>query len=170
MTSRSVCSARSRSSRPSAHEPEVLVLDEPTSGVDPLARAALWDTIREQADRGAGVLVTTHYMQETAQCDRLLLMSRSRLVAQGSEADIIGTTTAYAVRTDDWAAAFAVLNAAGEPVMLAGRDVRVSDSDPDRLRAVLSAAGMTADVREVPATIEDRMMVLARGPEAAEAR
>ena len=57
-----------------AHSPEVIVLDEPTSGVDALARAALWDTIREQAERGAGVLVTTHYMQEAQQCDRLLLM------------------------------------------------------------------------------------------------
>ena len=145
-----------------AHGPRVLVLDEPTSGVDPLARAALWDTIRDQADRGTGVLVTTHYMQEAAQCDRLLLMSRARLVAEGSEADIIGGTTAAAVRTDDWAAAFAALNAAGEPVMLAGRDVRVADSDPDRLREVLSAAGIMAEVVPVPATIEERMMVLAR--------
>ena len=153
-----------------AHGPEVLVLDEPTSGVDPLARAALWDTIREQADRGVGVLVTTHYMQETAQCDRLLLLSRSRLVAEGSEADIIGATTAYEVRTDDWASAFAALNAAGEPVMLAGRDVRVADADPGRLREILSAAGLAADVRAVPATIEERMMVLARGTEAAEDR
>ncbi len=145
-----------------AHVPQVLVLDEPTSGVDPLARAALWDTIREQADRGTGVLVTTHYMQEAAQCDRLLLMSRARLVAQGSEADIVGDTAAAAVRTDDWAAAFAALNAAGEPVMLAGRDVRVADSDVDHLRAVLAAAGIAAEVVAVAATIEERMMVLAR--------
>ena len=145
-----------------AHAPQVLVLDEPTSGVDPLARAALWDTIREQADRGTGVLVTTHYMQEAAQCDRLLLMSRARLVAQGSEADIVGDTTAAAVRTDDWAAAFAALNAAGEPVMLAGRDVRVADSDVDHLRAVLADAGIGAEVVAVAATIEERMMVLAR--------
>jgi ABC-2 type transport system ATP-binding protein len=145
-----------------AHAPRVLVLDEPTSGVDPLARAALWDTIREQADSGTGVLVTTHNMQEAAQCDRLLLMSRARLVAQGNETDIIGTTTAVAVRTDDWAAAFAELNAAGEPVMLAGRDVRVADADPGLIGAVLSAAGIEAEVVAVPATIEERMMVLAR--------
>jgi len=145
-----------------AHSPRVLVLDEPTSGVDPLARAALWDTIRDQADAGTGVLVTTHYMQEAAQCDRLLLMSRARLVAQGSEADIIGATRAVAVRADDWAAAFAALNAAGEPVMLAGREVRVADADPDHIGAVLSAAGIVAEVAAVPATIEERMMVLAR--------
>jgi ABC-2 type transport system ATP-binding protein len=145
-----------------AHTPLVLVLDEPTSGVDPLARAALWDTIREQAERGAGVLVTTHYMQEAAQCDRLLLMSRARLVAEGSEDDIVGDTSAAAVHTDDWAAAFAALNAAGEPVMLSGRDVRVADADIDRLRGVLSAAGISAEIVAVPATIEERMMVLAR--------
>ena len=145
-----------------AHRPDVLVLDEPTSGVDPLARAALWDTIRLEADRSTGVLVTTHYMQEAAQCDRLLLMSRARLVAEGSEADIVGSTRAASVRTDDWARAFAVLNEAGAPVMLAGRDVRVADSDVEHLRAVLAAADVAADVVAVPATIEERMMVLAR--------
>ncbi len=144
------------------HTPDVLVLDEPTSGVDVLARAALWDTVREQAERGAGVLVTTHYMQEASQCDRLLLMSRARLVGQGSEADIVGDTTAVAVRTPDWSAAFTALDRAGEPVMLAGRTIRVADSDPAHLREVLRAAGVAAEVAPVPATIEERMMVLAR--------
>jgi ABC-type multidrug transport system ATPase subunit len=145
-----------------AHAPDLLVLDEPTSGVDAVARAELWDTIRSQAERGAGVLVTTHYMQEAAQCDRLLLLSRARLVAQGSEKDIVGDTRAYAVRTPDWATAFSALNAADEPVMLAGRDVRVAGSDPARLREVLAQAGVAADVVAVEATIEERMMVLAR--------
>src|SRR5947199_163659 len=129
-----------------AHAPEVLVLDEPTSGVDALARAALWDTIRAQAERGTGVLVTTHYMQEAQQCDRLLLMSDGALVAEGSEADIIGSTTAVAVRTDDWARAFAVLNAAGAPVMLAGRAIRVANADPAGLAGVLEAAGIQASL------------------------
>ena len=149
-----------------AHDPEVLVLDEPTSGVDALARAALWDTIHEQAETGVGVLVTTHNMAEAEQCDRLLLMSQARLVAQGSQADIIGSTTAIAIRTNDWARAFAVLNQAGQPVMLAGRDVRVADADADQVRAVLADVGMTAEVFGVPATIEERMMVLARASEA----
>ena len=146
-----------------AHSPEVLVLDEPTSGVDALARAALWDTIRGQAEHGAGVLVTTHYMQEAQQCDRLLLMSNGQLVAQGSEADIIGSTTAVAVRTGDWAQAFAALNAAGAPVMLAGRAIRVANANPGELEDVLKAAGIQATLQPVPATIEERMLVLARG-------
>jgi ABC-type multidrug transport system ATPase subunit len=145
-----------------AHSPEVLVLDEPTSGVDALARVALWDTIRGQAEDGAGVLVTTHYMQEAQQCDRLLLMSNGQLVAQGSEADIIGSTTAVAVRTGDWAQAFAALNAAGAPVMLAGRAVRVANASPGELEDVLKAAGIQAILQPVPATIEERMLVLAR--------
>ena len=145
-----------------AHSPEVLVLDEPTSGVDALARAALWDTIRGQAEHGAGVLVTTHYMQEAQQCDRLLLMSNGQLVAQGSEADIIGSTTAVAVRTGDWAQAFAALNAAGAPVMLAGRAIRVANANPGELQDVLKAAGIQAILQPVPATIEERMLVLAR--------
>jgi ABC-2 type transport system ATP-binding protein/ribosome-dependent ATPase len=145
-----------------AHHPAVLVLDEPTSGVDALARAELWDTIREQSEHGVGVLVTTHYMQEAEQCDRLLLMSRAQLVAQGSERDIVGSTTAVAVRTDDWAGAFAALNAAGEPVMLSGRAIRVADSDPERLRVLLDDAGIAATYEPVTATIEERMMVLAR--------
>ena len=149
------------------HGPDVLVLDEPTSGVDALARSSLWDVIREQADRGVGVLVTTHYMQEAAQCDRLLLMSSAELVAQGSEADIIGSTTAVAVRTTDWSAAFTALERAGEPVMLSGRTVRVADADPARLRQVLQEASVQADLEQVPATIEERMVVLARAQELA---
>jgi ABC-type multidrug transport system ATPase subunit len=148
-----------------AHAPEVLVLDEPTSGVDPLAAAGLWETIRTQADAGVGVLVTTHSMAEAGQCDRLLLMAQGGVVAQGNESDIVGDTRAWSVRSGDWQAAFAALDAAGEPVMLAGRDVRVADRDPQRLRSLLAAAGVPAEVVEVPATIEERMKVLALAAE-----
>lgn len=145
-----------------AHDPQVLVLDEPTSGVEALATAALWDTIHEQSEKGVGILVTTHNMREAEQCDRLLLMSQARLVAQGDQEDIIGSTTAVAVHTDDWSRAFAVLNEAEQPVMLAGRDVRVADADAEHVKALLAEAGIAADVVAVPATIEERMMALAR--------
>ncbi len=145
-----------------SHHPEVLLLDEPTSGVDALSRALLWDRIRERSEDGVGALVTTHYMAEAQQCDRLLLMAEGRIVAQGSVADIVGRTTAVAVRTANWAAAFAALNDAGELVILDGRAVRVADGDPDELRMVLSRAGIDATVESVPATIEERMLVLSR--------
>ncbi len=144
------------------HSPDVLVLDEPTSGVEPLARARLWDRIRSQADSGVGVLVTTHYMQEARQCDRLLLMSDGRLVAQGSEQDIVDGTRTVAVHADDWARVFEVLSAAGMAVNLAGRDVRVIDPDEVRLQAALAQSGITATVTEVAPTIEERMTMLAR--------
>lgn len=142
------------------HEPTVLVLDEPTSGVDPLGRARLWDRIREQAQAGVGVLVTTHHMSEARQCDRLLLMSDGRLVARGTERDIVADTRAAAVDSADWAATFRVLSSAGIAVTLAGRGVRVVDPDIPGLQTLLTAAGIEADVREVPATIEERMTIL----------
>ena len=66
------------------HEPSVLFLDEPTSGVDPLARRAFWKMINGFADRGMGILVTTHYLEEAEQCNRLGLMVAGELVAQGT--------------------------------------------------------------------------------------
>lgn len=145
-----------------SHEPSIVLLDEPTSGVDALARANLWDTIRAESDAGVGVLVTTHYMQEAQQCDRLLLMARGRLVGAGSEADLIGDTAALAVTTADWAAAFAALNAANLPVALDGRDVRVADASAQQVRDVLASADLAATVTEVPATLEERMLMLDR--------
>ena len=144
------------------HSPEVLVLDEPTSGVGALARAQLWDAIHEQAAKGVGVLVTTHYMQEAQQCDRMLLMSAGRLVAAGSEADLVGNTRAVAVITDDWAQAFAALEESGLVVTLAGRNVRVAGVETDRVASALREHGIEARVEAVPATIEERMTVLSR--------
>lgn len=145
-----------------AHSPDALVLDEPTSGVDALSRARLWDTIRGESDKGTGVLVTTHYMEEAQECDRLLLMSAGGLVAHGSETDIIGDTRAMSVTTDDWQQAFAALNSANVPVILSGRAIRVADTDPDDLHRILDQAGIAATITPVPATIEEKMLVLAR--------
>ena len=70
------------------HEPSVLFLDEPTSGVDPLARREFWKMINRLADRGVAVLVTTHYLEEAEQCNRLGLMVAGELVAQGTPTEI----------------------------------------------------------------------------------
>jgi ABC-2 type transport system ATP-binding protein len=66
------------------HEPSVLFLDEPTSGVDPLARRAFWRMINKLADMGTAVLVTTHYLEEAEQCNRLGFMVAGELVAEGT--------------------------------------------------------------------------------------
>ncbi|WP_062518478.1 ABC transporter ATP-binding protein [Demequina gelatinilytica] len=142
------------------HGPELLVLDEPTSGVDPLSRARLWDTIHASADAGAGVLVTTHYMQEAEQCDRLVLMSQGVAVASGQLADIVGGTTALAVRTERWQDAFAALDDAGVLVMLSGTHVRAVDASPERVRSALGT--LEAALEEVPATLEEAMVARER--------
>ena len=66
------------------HEPPVLFLDEPTSGVDPISRRKFWDLIYELASRGVTIFVTTHYMDEAEYCDRVGLIYRGELIAQGT--------------------------------------------------------------------------------------
>lgn len=70
------------------HEPRVLFLDEPTSGVDPLARRAFWRMINTLADQGTAILVTTHYLEEAEQCNRLGFMVAGKLVAEGTPSGI----------------------------------------------------------------------------------
>ena len=70
------------------HEPEILFLDEPTSGADPLARRAFWRRITALADQGVTVIVTTHFMQEAEYCDRIAIMDSGRILAQGAPAQV----------------------------------------------------------------------------------
>jgi ABC-2 type transport system ATP-binding protein len=143
------------------HLPDLLVLDEPTSGVDPLQRARLWETIRASAEHGAGVLVTTHHLREAEQCDRLVVLAAGRMVAAGTLAEIVGDTTAVEVRTPTWEAAFTTLDAAGVPVSLVGRSLRVPAADPATVRRLLAGAGVAAELATVPASFEETFVVLA---------
>jgi ABC-2 type transport system ATP-binding protein len=70
------------------HDPPILFLDEPTSGVDPIARGAFWDLIRDLARTGHTIFVSTHYMDEAEYCHRLALMYRGRVIALGTPADL----------------------------------------------------------------------------------
>jgi len=71
-----------------AHEPEMLFLDEPTAGVDPAARRDFWTSIYALASRGTTILVTTHYMDEAERCQRLAFLSRGHLIALGTPREI----------------------------------------------------------------------------------
>ena len=70
------------------HEPETLFLDEPTSGVDPLARRESWRRITALAEQGVTVIVTTHFMEEAEYCDRVAIMDAGKVLAQGTPAEI----------------------------------------------------------------------------------
>ncbi len=70
------------------HDPPILFLDEPTSGVDPIARTAFWDLIREMAGAGHTIFVSTHYMDEAEYCHRLALMYRGRVIALGAPSEL----------------------------------------------------------------------------------
>jgi ABC-2 type transport system ATP-binding protein len=70
------------------HEPAIVFLDEPTSGVDPIARRSFWDLISELSSAGRTVFVTTHYMEEAEYCHRLALMYGGRIIALGTPADL----------------------------------------------------------------------------------
>jgi ABC-2 type transport system ATP-binding protein/ribosome-dependent ATPase len=142
-----------------AHAPALLVLDEPTSGVDALARARLWDTIRTATEAGAGTLVTTHQMDEAEQCDRLAIMAGGRIVARGSADEIVGGGRAQIVEADHWPAALDVLEAAGLAPSLVGRQLRVTGASGDRVRQALGE--IPARVWEGPATLEERFFELA---------
>ncbi|MEP7199241.1 MAG: ABC transporter ATP-binding protein, partial [Chloroflexota bacterium] len=67
-----------------AHQPQFLFLDEPTAGVDPISRRALWDLLYDLAARGTSILVTTHYMDEAENCQRIAFIYQGRIVAEGS--------------------------------------------------------------------------------------
>ncbi len=70
------------------HEPPIIFLDEPTSGVDPLSRRRFWDLIYKMADRGITIFVTTHYMEEAEYCDRIALIFRGHIIAMGTPLEL----------------------------------------------------------------------------------
>ncbi len=139
------------------HSPELLLLDEPTSGVDPLARARLWETIGSAAADGVGVIVTTHYMEEAEECTRLVVMAAGRVVAAGTSAQIVGDARTVVVDGPDWAAALRELDQGGLRAVLAGQTLRVPGATIDQVRR---AIGGDAQIRVEPATLEERFFTL----------
>jgi lipooligosaccharide transport system ATP-binding protein len=72
------------------NEPELLILDEPTTGLDPQARHQIWEKIRELRKKGTTIILTTHYMEEAeALCDRLLIMDRGKIIDRGRPKELI---------------------------------------------------------------------------------
>lgn len=139
------------------HDPDVLILDEPTSGVDPLGRARLWETIHATADAGAAVLVSTHYMDEAEECDRVVLMANGREVASGTVDGVVGNARSIAVSGHVTEVALSEMHRQGGTVLVSDAGWRVVGLD---VEAVQRVVGPEAVVTEVPATFEEAFVAL----------
>jgi ABC-2 type transport system ATP-binding protein/ribosome-dependent ATPase len=148
-----------------SHRPELLILDEPTSGVGPLAGARLWEGIRQAAGDGAGALVTTHNMEEAEQCDRLVVMADGTVVAAGRADEITASHRVAEVRCADPNRAFAVLDADGIPVQPSGTALRAV-GPATAIADALARGGVDAAVSAVPANLEEAFVAIVTKPAA----
>jgi ABC-2 type transport system ATP-binding protein len=142
------------------HEPRVLFLDEPTSGVDPIARRAFWAMINQLADAGTAILVTTHYLEEAEQCNRLGFMVAGELVAEGTPSGVKAAQGGRVVelRADDPVRAVAVLKRELDPwrVSLFGDRFHVIvDGDASAVIRDLTGRLGRSGVRVLEATEQD---------------
>jgi ABC-2 type transport system ATP-binding protein len=142
------------------HEPRVLFLDEPTSGVDPIARRAFWTMINRVADGGTAVLVTTHYLEEAEQCNRLGFMVGGELVAEGTPSGVKAAQggRVLEIRVDDPPHAIALLRTECEPwrVSLFGDRIHVIvDGDAAEAARGLSARLEAGGIRTLGVTEQD---------------
>ena len=156
------------------HAPQMVFLDEPTSGVDPVSRRELWDLIGQFAERGVTVMVTTHYMDEAEHCDTLAFIYAGKIIAMGTPDEIKQTEMSgelLEVATPHYAEALEVLAARPEvqDAALFGRTIHVTVADSrtalPALRAALAARGLTVDrITPVPPSLEDAFVSLVERP------
>jgi ABC-2 type transport system ATP-binding protein len=143
------------------HRPRLLLLDEPTAGVDPRARRDFWDEIHRLAATGISVLVSTHYMDEAARCHRLGYIAYGSLLAQGTPTELIAASglATWLLEGPDPAALAAQLHGlpgVGQVVPL-GNVLRVSGTDAQTLTASLKPYAALSDhlVTRVDTNLED---------------
>jgi ABC-2 type transport system ATP-binding protein len=124
------------------HQPELLLLDEPTAGVDPKARRDFWEEIHRLAATGLTVLITTHYMDEAERCHSLAYIAYGNLLAQGSVEEVVrsaGLATWEVAGPDLWALAEKLRKLDGvEQVVAFGATLHVSGRDAARLKQSLA--------------------------------
>lgn len=157
------------------HEPEVIFLDEPTAGIDPVARRDLWDLLFTLAHRGVTMFVTTHYMDEAERCTHVGYIYMSRLIALGTPEELkrapdvtpAGTRRYEMICADPPAAlALARETPAVRDATLFGNTVHVLADEslaPAELKTRLAPADPAAAVRPIEPTLEDVFVTLSRG-------
>ena len=158
------------------HEPKLLLLDEPTAGVDPQARREFWDEIHDLASDGLTVLVSTHYMDEAERCHRIIYIAYGKIVARGTVAEVIessGLSTIVVSGRDVGAIAKAVREKPGvEQAAPFGNDLHVVGPDPAALKqavdAALAEAGSDAVAEPGETSLEDVFIRLMQTAQAAD--
>ena len=154
------------------HQPELLLLDEPTSAVDPESRRDFWARLFELADTGTTLRVSTHYMDEAERCHRLAILQNGRLVADDTPAALCAALPGHVwrVRTAMARATESVLRRHPQVLGVAqiGNDLRVLAAptmDEATLRSVLPA-GSNAEIEAIAPNLEDVFVAATRGVEA----
>jgi ABC-2 type transport system ATP-binding protein len=157
------------------HDPPVLFLDEPTSGVDPLARASFWDLIRNLSASGHTIFVSTHYMDEAEYCHRLALMYRGKVIALGTPAELKAGLTAHSLLNLDSSDPLGTMRAleglAGVhdvAVFGGGLHVTVDDVDATSARMRERLAARNIEVRkleQIQPSMEDVFVALIEAEE-----
>ena len=153
------------------HKPPLLFLDEPTSGVDPVARREFWDLIYELASNGTTIFITTHYMDEAEHCTRVAFMYRSKLLAldtpaglkstylKGAAWDLAATPLLETVELLSGAEGIAQASLHGDRAHVI---VKPGEWTPERLTEKLTGSGITVQsVETVESTLEDVFTLLA---------
>ncbi len=146
------------------HEPRLLLLDEPTSAVDPQSRREFWDSIFELAEQGATILVSTHFMDEAERCHRLAILDEGRLVAEGEPRELAASVDAIVleVQTDDPRRGRAILGKLDNILSVTQLGNRLRVTVPTGLadaaawlRNRFVSQGVDADVEMTSANLED---------------
>jgi ABC-2 type transport system ATP-binding protein len=151
------------------HEPKLLLLDEPTAGVDPSARREFWDHIHDLAHQGITVLVSTHYMDEAERCHELAYIAYGKLLAKGTLREVIdqaGLTTWEIEGRELVPVAGRLRGMPGVDMVAAfGNALHVSGTDRDALADSVRKAASDGDIRahEVPPGLEDVFIHLMSG-------
>ncbi|WP_019450127.1 ABC transporter ATP-binding protein [Cupriavidus sp. BIS7] len=142
------------------HEPRLLLLDEPTAGVDPKARRDFWEQLHQLAARGISVLVSTHYMDEAERCHKLAYIAYGKLLAQGTAAEVVASQdlTTWSVEGDELAELSAKLQ--GKPgidqTVVFGTALHVTGKDATALEQSLRQyAGMGHRIEQIETNLED---------------
>ena len=142
------------------HEPEVLLMDEPSTGLDPGARRELWQYVEELRVKGVTVLVTTHILDEADRCDRLLLMHEGRKVAEGTPAELkarVGGDVVVLETADPQQLGAQLAGRFGVTTSLAGGTLRVEISNGHRFiaEAIEAFPGAIQSIALHKPTLED---------------